>query len=194
MKRLLFLMLSLLALTARAQVITLDSIHFSSEGEFSIVIPVEATADQIHVYSRSYFVLRNAIRSTEILSDDLISHKLQVQSSQAGDDLTIYTEKSTFLLRHVQERYFLTVTAKDNRMRIQVKLPMFDLDTYNELGTDLLNSEKGRMYSDHISYAQKYGQLEDLTERVNHNRALRYSNMILDLINYINEQTKLDNF
>ena len=60
-------MLSLLALTARAQV-SPDSIKFNEHGEFSIVVPVAATSEQIQAYSRSYFIVRDLYASSGLNS------------------------------------------------------------------------------------------------------------------------------
>ena len=193
MKRLLFLMLSLLALTARAQV-SPDSIKFNEHGEFSIVVPVAATSEQIQAYSRSYFIVRDLYASSEIIQDDYHFHVLQAKSWVPGDDLTIYGKTAIYLYRNVKETFLMTITAKDNRFRAEIRYPMFEVDAYYENEKDFADHISGEMYYDYIHFAQKNGKQEDLTDRINNNRAIRYSNFLNLLVAYIEKQIKLDDF
>ena len=193
MKRLLFLMLSLLALTARAQV-SPDSIEFNEKGEFSIVVPTIADARQTFLYSKAFFVARNQTHKTKIVTSDSVSYKLQVSGTIAGDNLTVSMPSGKIQYRNTVENFLLSITAKDQRFRVKIESPTYDFDQYDQYGLTKISHETARAFTFHIGFAEEMGGQVGITKTVNKNRAVRYAELINEMLEYIKTQIEDDDF
>ena len=188
MKRLFSICLLAMAWICVNAQVSYPPIEFDEEGGFSKVVEVKATAKQAFQYSRAFLSKRIKEYNKAVQVEDADAGKIQVNDQMFfKEDAQPQNNDQPTDKRYIalQEHYKITIDCKDNKIRVKVENPTYSITSYlNDHRLLSLPNEKYKYAT--LGMADK--------EHFFKQRSFSYSRMIDNLVKYIEEQVKEEDF
>lgn len=165
-----------------------EPIEFDENGGFSKVVEVKATAKQAFQYSRAYLSKRIKDYNKAVQVEDAEANKIQVndQIFFKEDALPLESNKpDTKYFFFGNEFYKMTIDCKDNKIRIKVENPTYNYNPY-------LDDNKLSPYTN-TQYNLILRLISDKKHFLNM-RSYRFNTIINELVKYIEDQVKEEDF